>query len=76
MGDKTELQEDIVRTAKRHSDRSDEQIAAELDCSASYVNQVRNDYADEIDEEDSGSVLVGLLLLLVALYAAQQMGLL
>lgn len=49
---------------------------AELDHLASSVNQVRNDHADEIDEEDSGSVLVGLLLILVALYATHQMGLL
>jgi hypothetical protein len=44
--DRTELQQDIIDEHKKDSDQTDEVIAAKLNCSASYVNQVRNDYED------------------------------
>jgi hypothetical protein len=48
MGDWTDLQEKIIRKHKRNSDKSDAEIAAEFDCSASYVNQTRNEYEEKM----------------------------
>ena len=45
MGDdRTELQQDIIDEHKKDSDKTDREIARKLNCSESYVNQVRNDY--------------------------------
>lgn len=65
MSDMTELQQDIIEEHREDKSKSDEEIAAKLDCSASYVNQTRNEYG----EEDSNSrfwigvVILALLLL-------------
>ena len=76
MSDRTDLQDDIIHEASLHSDLSDKEIAEKLDCSASYVNQVRNEHSDEIKKRNSEAALIGvLLLLLLGFGAAHELGL-
>jgi len=60
MGDdRTELQRKIIREHKKDSSKTDREIADKLNCSKSYVNQVRNEY----DDSGGGKWIIILLIL-------------
>jgi len=63
MSDWTDLQEDIISEHKRDESQSDEEIAVEVDCSASYVNTTRKEFAEQEGGNESGGK--GLILLLI-----------
>ncbi|QPV62371.1 hypothetical protein I7X12_16755 [Halosimplex litoreum] len=74
MSDWSDLQEDIISEHRRDSSQSDAEIAAELGCSASYVNQTRNEY-DEAEESSGGGLLMlAIVVVLVLFFIAQNGG--
>ncbi|WP_276298815.1 hypothetical protein [Halorussus lipolyticus] len=50
MIDLTDLQEDILTLAVEHPDKTNEEIAAILDCSPDWVGDVRRDYEHKVNE--------------------------
>lgn len=48
---KTTLKRDILLTAQRNPQASNKEIARTVDCSASYVSQILNEYSDYDDVE-------------------------
>lgn len=75
--DFTELQTNILETALQNPEMSHAEIAAELDCSESYVRSTRNEYEDNVElQKDSGGSFLGPVILLILLGAiAVEMGL-
>lgn len=73
----SDTQQDILEVVVENPDMSNAEIAVEADCSESWVRETRNQYEDrlEIEDDDSGSFFIVLMLVLFALIAAQQAGL-
>lgn len=61
MGDDpTELQQEIINTAKRNSDMTNKEIAERVGCSDSHVSNTLNEYGDPREE---GGGLVKILII-------------
>lgn len=57
--DLTDLEEDILTVAKQNPDMTNEEIAEKLNCSASWVGEVRGKYESKIPEDEIPDELNG-----------------
>jgi len=74
MSDWSDLQDDIISEHRRDSSQSDAEIAAKLDCSASYVNQTRNEYDEENESGGGGLLMLAIVVVLILFFVAQNGG--
>lgn len=57
--DLTDLEEDILTVAKQNPDLTNEEIAEKLDCSASWVGEVRDRYESKVPKDEIPDELNG-----------------
>jgi hypothetical protein len=62
MSDLTDLQQSIVDEHRRDDSQTDAEIAAKLGCSASYVNQTRNEHGDTGGSNGLGWIVLAAVL--------------